>query len=152
VVALWESAEDIARLQALLSYSAESAGPAMRRNFAHPDWCMSAEEFVVFWGTGRMANVATVARSGAVHAAPLEITLARGKLVIPTYSDSVRLKDHRANKRCVITAWDDAYTAAIVYGDAEVPDDAGSGLVTVEVTPTRIYAIRPPPGHHSLKA
>ena len=113
---------------------------------------MSAPEFVAFWGDGCMASVATVSDKGEVHAGPLEIRLVDGKLMILTFGDAVRRRDHRAHPRCDITAWEDAYRAVIAYGTAvELPRDAPetTALVTIEVTPTRIYAIRPPPGHHA---
>ena len=157
-----ESRETLARLQAVLDRSAASAGPAIRRNFIGGGWAMSAAEFVAFWGASRMASVATASRIGTVHAVPLDIHLVDGTFYIPTFPDSRRRQDHQENPRCVITSWDGPYRAVIVYGTArEVTEDPtgrtvataaeqgyGAGLmVTVAVTPTRIYAIRPPVGH-----
>jgi len=102
-----------------------------------------------------------------VHAAPLEPRLIDGKFYIPTFPDSQRLRDHRARARCAIVSWDGPYRAVIVYGVArEVHGDPGGraveagaeqgyspgAMVTVEVSPTRIYAIRPPAGHHAHSA
>jgi nitroimidazol reductase NimA-like FMN-containing flavoprotein (pyridoxamine 5'-phosphate oxidase superfamily) len=159
-----ESPETLAQLQAIIDRSAASAGPAIRRNFIGGGWAMSAAEFVAFWGETRMATVSTASRHGTVHAVPLDIHLVDGKFYIPTFPDSHRLQDHRANPRCAITSWDGPYRAVIVYGSArEVPADptrrtaataaeqgyTPDAMATVEVTPTRIYAIRPPPGHHA---
>jgi len=123
---------------------------------------MSAAEFVAFWEQQPMASISTVSPKGEVHVAPLEPRLVDGKFYIPTFPDSARLRDHRANPRCAIAAWDGPYRAIIVYGVArEVTDNptertqetaveqryANSEMVTIEVTPTRIYGIRPPEGH-----
>lgn len=109
-----------------------------------------------------MASISTVSPKGEVHVAPLEPRLVDGKFYIPTFPDSARLRDHRANPRCAIAAWDGPYRAVIVYGIArEVPGNptsrteetaaeqhyANSEMVTIEITPSRIYGIRPPGGH-----
>jgi nitroimidazol reductase NimA-like FMN-containing flavoprotein (pyridoxamine 5'-phosphate oxidase superfamily) len=118
---------------------------------------MTAAEFVAFWQGERMATVSTVSAAGAVHAVPMIPELVDGKFYLPTFPDSIRRRDHAANSRCAITSWEDAYRAVIVYGTArEVPSiPAGDeerrhqpgSLVTIEVTPTRMFAIRPPRGH-----
>ncbi len=125
---------------------------------------MSAEEFVAFWNCEPMASLATVSSTGDVHVAPLEPRLIDGIFYVPTFPDSQRLKDHRANPRCAIAAWDGPYRAVIVYGTArEVESDpteraartaneqgyAADTIVTTKITPTRIYGIRPPPGHRA---
>jgi hypothetical protein len=159
-----ESSATLRRLQELIDASVATAGPAIARNFVGGGWAMSAEEFVDFWGEGRMAAISTVSAKGAVHTAPLDPKLVDGRFFIPTFANSQRLADHRANPRCSIASWDGPYRAVIVYGNArvverdptarsaEVVEEQGlapGGVVTVEVTPTRIYAIRPPAGHHA---
>lgn len=157
-----ESPVTLQALQETIDRSTASAGAAVRRNFIGGGWSMSADDFVAFWKRGPMASISTVSPKGNVHVAPLEPELVDGKFYIPTFPDSARLKDHRANARCAIAAWDGPYRAVIVYGLArqvaadltgrtgETADEQRyerSSMVTIEVTPTRIYAIRPPPGH-----
>jgi hypothetical protein len=140
-----ESSETMRRLRDVIDQSAATAGPAIAKNFIGGGWAMTAEEFVAFWEETRMAAVSTVSAKGQVHTAPLEVALVDGRFRIPTFRNSQRLKDHRANPRCGITAWDGPYRAVIVYGDAAVEATHG-GMPTVVVTPTRIYGIRPPAG------
>jgi hypothetical protein len=157
-----EAPETLQRLQTIIDDSAASAGSAIKRNFIGGGWAMTAEEFVAFWETRPMASVSTVSAEGDVHVAPLEPRLVDGRFYIPTFPDSQRLRDHRANARCAVAAWRGPYQAVIVYGTArEVEGDAGgrtketageqgypaADVVTIEITPTRIYAIRPPEGH-----
>ena len=150
----------LARLQAIIDRSAKSAGPAIRQNFIGGGWQMTAAEFVSFWDARPMAAISTVSAQGSVHITPLDPLFSKGVFRIPTFGDSQRLKDHIANPRCGISAWDGPYRAVIVYGTASIEDpDAvavtsgalngyeASGMVTVVVTPTRIYGIRPPEGH-----
>ncbi len=159
-----ESPDTMAWLQRIIDRSAATAGPAITRNFIGGGWAMSAAEFVAFWGEARMVSVATASRSGGVHAVPLGIHLVDGKFYVPTFPDSRRRQDHRENPRCVVTSWNGPYRAVIVYGTAqEVGSDptrrteataveqgyASGSMVTIAITPTRIYAIRPPAGHHA---
>ena len=160
-----ESPATLRWLSELIDRSTQTAGPALARNFTGGGWAMSAEEFVAFWGEGRMAAVATVSSDGKVHSAPLDPQLVDGRFIIPTFANSRRLEDHRANPRCSITSWDGPYRAVIVYGNARVVERDPTGrtmevadeqaldpasIVTVQVTPTRIYAIRPPAGHPAV--
>lgn len=157
-----ETPETLRWLQEIIDRSAATAGAAIKRNFIGGGWSMSAAEFVTFWSDLRMASISTVSASGDVHVAPLDLRLTDGKFYVPTFPDSQRLRDHRANPRCGIAAWDGPYLATIVYGSAsEVDSDPTgrasetateqayepNGIVTIQVTPTRIYAIRPPAGH-----
>ena len=159
-----ETPETLRRLQEIIDRSAATAGPAIKRNFIGGGWSMSAQEFVAFWEQQPMASISTVSAKGEVHVAPLEPRLVDGRFYIPTFPDSARLKDHRANPRCAIAAWAGPYRAVIVYGTArEVPANPTertqetaveqgydtSDMVTIEVTPSRIYGIRPPAGHPS---
>jgi hypothetical protein len=162
MVAPGDPAAALEGLQGIIDRSAATAGPAIKRNFIGGGWLMSAKEFVDFWAKGPMACLSTVSTDGSVHVAPLEPKLINGRFYVPTFPDSQRLKDHRANPRCAIAAWDGPYRAVVVYGSArEVQVDpagrtlataSGQGyapdaVVTIEVTPTRIYGIRPPKGH-----
>jgi hypothetical protein len=144
-----ETPETIAALQALMDRTIATAGSRMKDTFGDPAWRMSAQEFVEFWGAERMASIATASATAAVHAAALDIRLVNGVFHIPTYANALRLADHRANPRCVITSWEDSYRVAVVYGNAEV--NTGSGMIDVIVSPTRVYAIRPPPWHHAAR-
>jgi Pyridoxamine 5'-phosphate oxidase len=159
-----ESLATLATLQDIIDRSTASAGSAIRRNFIGGGWAMSATEFVAFWGEGRMACVATASRSSTVHAVPLDIHLINGKFYVPTFPDSYRRRDHEDNPRCVITSWDSPYRAVIVRGTARVVAHDPTGrtvatateqryspdlMLTIEVLPVRIYAIRPPAGHRA---
>ncbi len=135
-------------LQDLMERSVRRAGPAMASNFVAPDWRMSAEEFFEFWSKPRMSTFSSASSGGLVHAAVVKISLRRRAFHVPTFRDAVRLADLRSVARCAISSWDDAYTAAIIYGTSKIQDSPGS-MVDVLVVPTSIFAIRAPAGHHS---
>ncbi len=150
-----ESPDQIAWLEEQIYESYRTAGPGIRRNFGggtEP----TAEQFIRYWQPGTMACISTVSKEGSVHIAPLDPDLVNGKFYILTSADSQRLRDHRANRRCAICSWDKPASgrgvrAVIVYGLAKVLDDAAerwgtdalreTAMVTVEITPTRIYAV-----------
>ena len=157
-----DSPETLRWLQEIIDRSAATAGPAIKRNFIGGGWSMTAEEFVAFWDAQPMASISTVSTEANVHVAPLEPKLIDGKFYIPTFPNSQRLRDHRAEPRCAIASWDGPYQAVIVYGTVREVDgdptnrtsETGAeqgyvpgAMMTIEVTPTRIYAIRPPKGH-----
>lgn len=142
-----DSLPDMDSPQGLIEESARRAGRAMRENFVHPDWIMSAEEFEAFWSRGPMAAFCTASASGAPHVVPIDPVYEAGVFTMPTFRDAARLRDLRADPRVAIASWDGPYRAVVVYGRAEI-DDAGEGrMVVVRVVPERIYAIRPPAGH-----
>jgi len=113
-----ETPDELAALQRIIDRSTASAGSSIKRNFIGGGWAMPAEEFVAFWGDGRMASIATVSAAGTVHAVPLDLRLVHGRFYVPTFPDSLHLQDHRTNPRCAITSWDGPYTAVVVYGTA----------------------------------
>lgn len=122
-----------------------SARPVMAANFVHADWRMAPAEFMAFWGASRLVAVATVGDSGWPHAAPVEASIAAdGHFVVPAFRGSVRARDLAANPRLVLTTWEDAWHAAIVYGRVEGED-------ITRMRPARIYAMRAPPGHHAWR-
>jgi predicted pyridoxine 5'-phosphate oxidase superfamily flavin-nucleotide-binding protein len=135
-------------IQSIIDHTAATAGPAMRANFVHPAWVMSATEFGAFWAQPRMAGFGTVSPTGRPHVAALEVSYRDGRFHVPTFANAVRLADIRANPSVSLVAWSDAYHAMTIYGTARILSSAAA-MVTVEVTPTRIYAIRPPAGHHA---
>jgi hypothetical protein len=142
-----ETPETLAKIEHIMERSIATAGRAMREAFGASEWRMSVQEFIDFWGYERMASIATVSARSEVHAAALDMRLVDGVFHVPTYANALRLRDHRANPRCVITSWQDSYHVAVVYGRATLHDTVG--MVDVQVVPTRIYAIRPPAWHHA---
>src|SRR5687768_15055417 len=70
-----ESPETTARLQRIMDRSIRTAGPRMKDSFGSPDWRMTVQEFLDFWGNERMASIATASTTGLVHSAALDIRL-----------------------------------------------------------------------------
>ena len=144
----------LAALQALIDRSTRTATASVAESIAFPDRQMTAAELVVFWKDARLMAMATVGSAGQPHLAPVHSELDGTTLRLVIYDDTVRRMDLQTNPRVAFTTWKDG-AAAILYGRArEVPDslrDARAGrsgvtrkVVTIEVTLTRVYAMRTP--------
>lgn len=146
--------DQLAALQALIDRSTRTATPAVAESVAFPDRQMTAAEFVDFWRAARVCAMTTVGAAGQPHMAPVHADVQGTTLRLVIYDNTVRRRDLARNPRVGFTTWKDG-AVAIVYGRArEVPDSlresrAGrSGtprrVVEIEVTLTRIYAMRAP--------
>ncbi len=147
--------DELAALQDVIDRSARAATPALADSVGAPERQMRAAELLEFWrGTGLVA-MATVGPGGQPHIAPVHAELRGARLVLVVYDNTVRRRDLARNARVAFTTWREG-AAVILYGRArEVPDSlrdarpARSGtprrVVTIEVTLTRVHAMRPPP-------
>jgi hypothetical protein len=145
---------DLAALQKLIDRSTSSATPAVADSVAYPERQMTAAELVAFWENARLMAMATVGPAGQPHIAPVHSQLDGTTLRLVVYENTIRRADLRKKPRVAFTTWKDG-AAAILYGRArEVPGslrDARAGrsgtprrVVTIEVTLTRVYAMRAP--------
>jgi hypothetical protein len=154
---------ELAALQALLDRSTRTATPAVADSVAYPARQMSAAEFVEFWRSVRLVAMATVGPAGRPHIAPAHAQLAGTTLRLAVYEDATRRQDLAANPRVAFTTWRADGAVAILYGRArEVPGslrEARPGqsgrprrVVTVEVSLTRVYAMRAPERQETVTA
>jgi hypothetical protein len=136
-----------AALQSLIDATVAAASPLMRENFVHPDWVMSAAEFDAYWAKRPMAAFCTVSPTGRPRIAPIEPVYAVVTFTKATFRDAARLRDLAANPHAALVSWTSPYEVAVIYGAAVVEEEDGGAMVTVRLTPERIYAVRPPAGH-----
>jgi hypothetical protein len=129
------------------------AGPAMKENFVHDDWVMSVDEFEAYWVAHPLAAFCTVSPFGAPHVVPIEPSFVAGRFVMETFANAVRIADLRVNARASLISWSSPWEVVIVQGRASLSEAAEtSTMVSVTLIPRRIYAIRPPAGHHAAQA
>lgn len=144
----------LARIQRVLDRSRERAGQAVRDTFNRDERQMSALEFIAFWNGIRLKAMATVGASTAPHVAPVHAEFVNGQLRTTIYENALRRQDLSANPRVALTTWGADGAAAIVSGRArEIPDTlretrpgatgATRRTVALEITVTRIYAMKP---------
>jgi hypothetical protein len=141
-------------LQQILDDSLASAGAAVSATFDKPERRISAEEFRELWRETRMYAVATNAKQGAPHIAPVHVLLAEDdSLEMAIFEDSARLRDLRRDPHIAITTWAPDGRIAIVYGRTtevadsrrEVGREAGRYILTMRIEIDRAYAMRPRP-------
>ena len=153
--ASWPSGA-LARLQEILERSRGGAGAAVRETFERPQRGMDAREFVVFWNSCKVKAMSTVGPGGAPHIAPVHAAFVDGHLRTTIYVDAVRRRDLQHNPAVAMTTWGAGGAAAILYGTARElagseretrPGASGRArhTVTLEITVTRIYAMKPRP-------
>ena len=146
---------DLAAIQALIDRSTKTASPAVAGSVAYPARQMSAQEFIQFWRSNRLIAMTTVGANGAPHIAPVHARIVGAQIRLVVYDNTVRRADIASNPRVAFSAWNAEGAAVIVYGRArEIPDslrEARAGqdgsprkVVELEVTVTRIYAMRSP--------
>ncbi|HWC30408.1 MAG TPA: pyridoxamine 5'-phosphate oxidase family protein [Dehalococcoidia bacterium] len=141
-------------LQQILDDSLGSAGAAVKATFDKPERRVSAEEFRELWRETRMFAVATNAKDGAPHIAPVHVLLTDDDgLEMAIFDDSARLRDLRRDPRISITTWAPDGRIAIVYGRCsevegsrrEITRDPGRYILTMRIEIDRAYAMRPRP-------
>ncbi len=138
-------------IEAAMTRALTTQGPAMEENFTAPDWVMSPAEFRAFWRSPRLAAFSTLGAGGRMHASPVDVSFEANEFAVLSFSAAVRVRDVEANRHVVITTWDDAWHATIIYGEARLADRAAE-MVRILVKPQRIYAIRAPAGHQAHRA
>ncbi|HEX4209002.1 MAG TPA: pyridoxamine 5'-phosphate oxidase family protein, partial [Candidatus Binataceae bacterium] len=146
---------DLTLLQELIDRSVATATPSVADSVAYPERQMKAAEFVEFWQSVRLVAMATTGAGGLPHIAPVHAMLEGIKLRLVIYENTVRRADIARNPHVAFTTWRADGAAAIVYGHArEIPNSLRAArpgrsgkprnVVAIEVSITRIYAMRPP--------
>jgi hypothetical protein len=143
--------ELVARIQVLLDRSAGTATPEVGRVFARADWRLAAAEFLAMWRSQRICTVASVGPRGQPHIAVVHADFhADGRLTMRMFTGAVRARDIAANDRIALSKHLDG-AVAMLYGRARpVPGTEAvrqsAETIEVEITPTRLYAMKPRTG------
>ena len=138
-------------IEAAMVRALTTQGPAMEANFTAPNWVMSPAEFRDFWRSPRLSAFATLGAGGRMHASPIDVSMEGSEFLVQSFSAAVRVRDVESNRHVVITTWEDAFHATVIYGEARLEDRAAE-TVRILVKPQRIYAIRAPAGHKAHRA
>jgi Pyridoxamine 5'-phosphate oxidase len=153
---------ELARLQALIDRSIQTATPSVAESVAYRERQMSAAEFVEFWRSVRLVAMTTVGAAGQPHTAPVHAQLGGARfrmgpaheadgdansnlttLRVVIYENAVRRADLALNPRVAFATWRDDGSAAILYGRAtEVPESIREARAGRSGKPRRV--VRPP--------
>lgn len=115
-----ETAEDVARLDALLRQSIERAGPFLRSSFEMPEHSLSAQQLIAYLQGVQTVALATVTARGEPRVAPIGAIFYRGQFYIPTTMEAARTR-HVARRPAVsLTLFADDGLAVITHGKAVI--------------------------------
>lgn len=170
---MYETRDDLQRLQALLDRSVEQAGAFLRESFQMPDHSLSAGQLVYFWQAMQTVAFATVTSKGEPRVAPIAALLLRGHFYIPTVAAAARSKHLAHHAAISFSYYQQNDIALILHGEATLirehhPDfvaiesfhreqsghsvrEWGEG-VFLQVIPNALYTYARFPNHHAEEA
>lgn len=123
---MWESAEDLRRLQEVLDRSIAEARSPMLHHIFRPDRALSAEQIVSLFPDRRVGVLGTVNAAGQPRVAPVDVLLVRGRFQASTRESAGRARHLRRNPGASLTYYEGDDLAVIAHGEAEMigPGDA----------------------------
>jgi hypothetical protein len=137
-----ETAEDVARLQALLDASHLRAGPHLKSIF-QPERRFTARELVNFFAGKRQVAVATVTAAGEPRVAPLDALLLEGRFHFGTHRTAVRVRHLRARSAVSLAYFERDELAVVVHGNAELLEFGDDGFASVDQAFVDVYGGTP---------
>ncbi len=128
---MYETAEDIQNLQALLDRSIEQAGEFLRASFEMPTHSLSARQLVHLWQGLQTVAFATATKKGEPLVAPIGALLFHGRFYIPTVASALRTRHVLHRPAISFTFYQGNDVAVILHGEAAVmrSDDAGFAVL-----------------------
>ncbi len=117
---MYETDEDMQRLQTLLDESIGQAGLFLRQSFQMPEHSLSARQLVRLWQGTQTVALATVTRRGEPRVAPIGALLWRGRFYIPTVASAARVGHISRQPAISFTHYQENGLAIILHGEAAI--------------------------------
>lgn len=131
---MYETADDLERLDAQLRASIERAGPFLRSSFQMPEHSLNARQLTRAVQGVKPVALATVTAKGEPRVAPIGAFLYRGDFYIPTTMQAARVRHLRRQPAISLTLYDGIDYAVIVHGQAVVlGEDAAEFEALIEI-------------------
>lgn len=131
---MYETAEDLERLDARLHASIERAGPYLRSSFHMPEQSLNARQLTQTVQGIKQVALATVTARGEPRVAPIGAFLYRGAFYIPTTMQAARVRHLRRQPAISLTLYEGVDFAVIVHGQAVVlGEDAAEFEKLIEI-------------------
>ncbi len=131
---MYETADDLERLDARLRDSIERAGPFLRSSFQMPEHSLNARRLTQAVKGVLPVALATVTAKGEPRVAPIGAFLYRGDFYIPTTMQAARVRHLRRQPAISLTLYDGIDFAIIVHGRAAVlGEDAAEFDALIEI-------------------
>jgi hypothetical protein len=116
---VWETAEDLARLQEVLDRSIAAARSPQLHHIFRPDRALRAEQIAALFPDRRVGVLGTVNASGEPRVAPVDALLVRGRFHASSTESSGRVQHLRRSPGASLTYFEGDDLAVIAHGDAE---------------------------------
>ncbi|MFC8717688.1 pyridoxamine 5'-phosphate oxidase family protein [Kitasatospora sp. NPDC057198] len=129
---MYETAEDLARLQELIDDSARRASPGLRASFGLPEQSLSAAQVVRRCDGVFQVVLATVTAAGEPRCAPVGALFVHGRLYVPTTAGSFRARNLAARPALSLSLAGDDGFALVAHGTGELVTPADPGFGEVE--------------------
>jgi hypothetical protein len=122
---MYETSEDVTRLDSLIRLSIDKATWFHRASFEMPHKTMFAADLIDYWTKGHSCALATVTRRCEPRVSPVSAVLYRGHLYVPTSSHSMRAGNLRNNAAVSLSHHHAGIIALVVHGRAVVAKEWG---------------------------
>jgi Pyridoxamine 5'-phosphate oxidase len=139
---MYESAEDVRRLQELLDRTLAHANPHMLR-IVKPERRLTARQVVTYLQGTKHVAFATVNERGQPRVAPLDGVFVRGRFTVSTGGEATRLRHLRANPACSAVHMDGDRVGIAAHGHATVLEAGDAGVDELDRIWTEIYGSSP---------
>lgn len=136
---MWESTEDLQRLQQLLDRSAAQMSSAQLRHIFPPERHLTAEEVVALFPTRQVGAMATVTSAGEPRVAPVDLLMLRGRLLASTPASSWRARHLAARPAVSVTYFDGDDVAVIAHGTATLLHPGDPGFADADAACRAVY-------------
>ena len=117
---MYESPQEIARLDEQLRSSIERAGPFLRSSFGMPEHSLSARQLVHHLQGAPTVALATVTAKTEPRVAPIGAFFFHGHFYIPTTMHSARVRHLRRRPAISLTLFEGIEFAVIVHGNVVI--------------------------------
>ena len=139
---MYETENDIRRLQELLDRTMARANPHLRSLVA-PERRLTAGQVVTYLQGTKHVAFATVNERGEPRVAPLDGVFVRGRFTVSTGAQAARLRHLRANPACSAVHMDGDRVGITAHGRARILEQGDEGVEEIDRVWTEIYGSSP---------
>ena len=140
---MYETTEDLDKLQALIDRSFEKAGVHLRSIFRPPDYSLSARQLSTFFRGKRQVALATVTARGEPRVSPIDVLLVRGHFYFGTSIHAARIRHLRKRPAVSLAYFEADDVAIVVHGVAMLIEFEHPDFVTIDREFMTIYGGTP---------
>ena len=139
---MYESEEDVSRLQKMLDRTLARANPHLV-SIVSPERRLTARQVVTYLEGTKHVAFATVNERGEPRVAPLDGVFIRGRFTVSTGAKAARLRHLRANPACSAVHMDGDRVGIAAHGRARILEQGDAGVDEVDGVWTEIYGSSP---------